>query len=110
MAAVEALLRRRNQCKNDGPVEEQPDYPRLEQIQYFEEHHCRLQAALWTHRTGVLSQSVFTLWSNFLRNFSRLRSRQTCFKLMLYAIPLPARPGGATVAGQSMCHIFLSGK
>jgi len=29
---------------------------------------------------------------------------------MLYAIPLPARPGGATLAGQSMCHIFLSGK
>lgn len=69
MAAVEALLRRSSQCKNDGPVEEQPDHPRLEQIQYLEERHCRLQAALWTHRTGVLSQSVFTLWSNFLRNF-----------------------------------------
>jgi len=51
---MEALLRRSSQCKNDGPIEEQPDHPRLEQIQYLEEHHCRLQATLWTHRTGVL--------------------------------------------------------
>ena len=39
-----------------------------------------------------------------------VRSRQTCFKLMLHAIPLPACLGGATVAGHSMCHIFFSGK
>jgi hypothetical protein len=55
----------------------------------------------------VYSHCGPTFWET---SSSRLRSRQTCFKLILHAIPLPVRLGGATVAGHSMCHIFFSGK
>lgn len=68
MASVETLLRRRYECKNDGPPEEQSGHPCVEQVQCCQKHHCWVQAAVWTHCSRILPQSVFTLWPCVLRN------------------------------------------
>ena len=55
---------------------------------------------------GTFSSRIL-IWSTTVDRHTDI---QTCFQLMLHAIPLPARPDGVTVAWDSTCHIFLRGK
>jgi hypothetical protein len=68
VASVETVLRGRYGRQDDGAAQEQSGHSRVEQVQCCEEHHCGLQTALWAHCSGILPQSVLTLWPSVLRN------------------------------------------